>query len=167
MAKAKTGPFMITEPIAVTNATTTTKIDLGAYVDPADKQGLMITAVDFIWQNDTTFLPPDFAADWEAKVEVHDAVLGGLVGANNYHLVASAGLTTSSQSAAAKTTDLWPDRFGRAKNEGRIVVNDELEIASLASAALANTEVIVRLTVKVVSLTQKDFMCLALQTVAN
>lgn len=167
MAKAKTGPFMITEPITVTNSANTTTIDLGAYVDPADKQGLMITAVDFIWQNSSTYLPPDFAADWEAKVEVHDAVLGELVGANNYHLVASTGLTTSTQSAASMVTDLWPDRFGIGKNEGRIVVNDELEIVSNATAAISNCECIVRLTVKVVSLTQKDFMSLALQTVAN
>lgn len=167
MAKAKTGPFMITEPITVTNAATTKTIDLGAYVDPADKQGLMVTAVDFIWQNNSNFLPPDFAANYEAKVEVHDAVLGALVGANNYHLVASGGLSTGTAESANMTTDIWPDRLGIAKNEGRIIVNDELEIVSNASAALANTECVVRLTVKVVTLTQKDFMSLALQTVAN
>lgn len=148
-----------------TTANQTTKIDLGAYVDPADKQGIMITAVDFIYQDLTTFMPPAFAANTKVKVEVHDAVIGGLCGANNYHLVASSGLTYLG--SVENTTDIWPDRFGIGKNEGRIVVNDELEISGTSSASLSGLSCVVRLTCKVVTLTQKDFMSLALQTVAN
>jgi len=169
MAKAKTGLFYITAPMTMssTTAVQTTTLDLGAYCDPADKQGVMITAVDFIYQSSSDFTPPAFAADTRVKVEVHDAVIGALCGANNYHLVASSGLTTSAQKQASMVSDLWPDRFGIGKNEGRIVVNDELEIVGKSSASLASLECVVRLTVKVVTLTNKDFMSLALQTVAN
>lgn len=169
MAKAKTGLFYITAPLTMSSTTApqTTTLDLGAYCDPADKQGVMITAVDYIYQSQSDFMPPAFAADTRVKIEVHDAVLGSLVGANNYHLVSSSGISVSGQKNVEMTTDLWPDRFGIGKNEGRIVVNDELEIMGKSSASLANLQCVVRLTVKVVTLTNKDFMSLALQTVAN
>lgn len=169
MAKAKTGPFYITEPITMSSTTSaqTTTLDLGAYVDPADKQGIMITAVEFIYQNSSTFMPLAFAADSRVKVEVHDAVIGDLCGANNYHLVASSALTADASKGLNMEQDIWPDRFGIGKNEGRIVVNDELEIVGESSASLANLQCVVKLTCKVVTLTQKDFMSLALQTVAN
>lgn len=169
MARAKTGPFYITEPITMssTTAVQTTNLDLGAYCDPADKQGIMITDVDFIFQNSSDYMPLTFAAGTGVKVEVHDTVVGALTGSNNYHLVSSAALKVDDDKAAYMTQDLWPDRFGIGKNEGRIVVNDELEIVGKSSASLANLQCVVRLTCKVVTLSNKDFMSLALQTVAN
>ena len=169
MARSKTGPFYITQPITMSSTTSEqiALLDLGVYVDPADKQGIMITRAEFIYQNSSTFMPNSFAANSQVKIEVHDAVLGELAGANNYHLVASSALTTDAQKNPSMVQDIWPDRFGIGKNEGRIVVNDELEIVGKASASLANLECVVKLTCKVVTLTNKDFMSLALQTVAN
>ena len=169
MARAKTGPFYITEPVTMSSTTSnvTTTLDLGAYVDPADKQGIMITNVDFIFQDKDTFLPVNFASDTRVKVEVHDAVIGDLCGANNYHLIASCGLTADGAAGLYSQTDLWPDRFGIGKDEGRIVVNDELEISGESTVSVSGLQCIVKLTCKVVTLTQKDFMSLALQTVAN
>ena len=169
MARPKTAPFTITEPLTMSSTTSnqTALIDLGAYVDPADKQGIMITAVDFIFQDSTSFLPVNFANDTRVKGEVHDAVIGDLCGANNFHLVGSCGLTADGAAGLYSQTDLWPDRYGIGKNEGRIVVNDELEISGESTVSIANLQCVVRLTVKVVTLTNKDFMSLALQTVAN
>jgi hypothetical protein len=168
MAKAKTAPFYITEQLVLDNTTAlqTVKLDLGAYVDPADKQGVLITNVDFIWNDYDTHMPPVMLANDQFRVEVLDTAIGALVGANNYHLVASANLTTDAQSNPSRITDMWPDRLG-ISNQGRIVVNDELEINGQCSQAMVDFACTVRLTVQVVTLTQKDFMSLALQTVSN
>jgi len=168
MARAKTSPFYITEQLVMDNTTTlqTAKVDLGAYVDPADKQGILITDVDFIWNDYDTHMPPIMGASDQYRVEIIDTAIGALVGANNYHLVASANLTTDTTSNPSMVTDIWPDRLG-ISNQGRIVVNDELEINGKCSAGLADFACTVRLTVQVVTLTQKDFMSLALQTVSN
>ena len=55
MPTKKTAPFILTERIKIDdrNADYTATIDLGAYVDVADRQGIAITAVDYIVQGTT------------------------------------------------------------------------------------------------------------------
>ena len=52
MSKKKTSTFYLTERLTLTAAATpvTSTIDLGAYVDVADRQAIAIEAVDFIFQ---------------------------------------------------------------------------------------------------------------------
>ena len=52
MSKKKTSTFYLTERLTISAANTpvTATIDLGAYVDVADRQAIAIEAVDFIVQ---------------------------------------------------------------------------------------------------------------------
>ena len=64
--------------------------------------------------------------------------------------------------------DFFPDRLGMAKGEGRIVVNDTLEICTDGSANIPGTAVVcVVMEVQVVKLSEKDYISLALQSVAD
>ena len=47
MAKAKTSTFYIRETFDVDATAQTTAMDLSLYVDPVNKQGLLVRSVDF------------------------------------------------------------------------------------------------------------------------
>tara|TARA_B100001245_G_C22852907_1_gene410009 strand:+ start:523 stop:1035 length:513 start_codon:yes stop_codon:yes gene_type:complete len=169
MAKAKTSTFYLRETIAVDATPVQSEMDLTVYVDPVNSQGLLIRAADFIWFDSTTFLPLDANADWQAAIQLHDSNLGGLVDLSNEHQVASGSITSISGSEVSSDQDFFPDRLGMAKGEGRIVVNDSLEIASDAGGASipANMVCCVVLEVQVVKLNKEDYISLALQSVSQ
>tara|TARA_R100000963_G_scaffold34855_1_gene29891 strand:- start:915 stop:1424 length:510 start_codon:yes stop_codon:yes gene_type:complete len=167
MAKAKTNSFYIRETIEVNAAPAQESMDLTIYVDPVNKQGLLIKMVDFIWSDSGSWLPPAAAA-WQAAIQVHDTALGGLVDPEDSHNIAS-GSVVSTTSGTFSDSDFFPDRLGMAKGEGRIVVNDTLEICTDGSAAgiPGNYVCTVVMEVQVVKLTEKDYVTLALQTVSD
>jgi len=167
MAKSKTNTFYLRETIQVNTALSTETMDLSIYVDPVNKQGLLIRAVDFIWTNSTSWVPPA-AAIWQAAVQVHDTALGGMADPENTHQVAS-GSIVSTASGSFSDEDFFPDRLGMAKGEGRIVVNDTLEICTLAvgGATPGDYVVTVVMEVEVVKLSERDYISLALQAVAD
>jgi hypothetical protein len=168
MAKAKTGLFYIRATIDVDTSETPQQEDLSVYVDPVNRQGLLIRQVDFIWHDKATFLPMQPSADWEAVIQIHDTTLGALVAFENPHQVASASLVSVNASATEANQDFFPDRLGMGKGEGRIVVNDSLEIVTDGSASVpANLAVTMILECQVVTLSQKDYISLALQSVAD
>ena len=165
MAKAKTSTFYIREDFAVGAAIDTTSMDLSLYVDPVNKQGLLVRNVDFIWHNSSTKLPVAAAA-FQAAIQVHDSVLGTLAALDSQHQVASGSLTGTTSTVSA-AQDFFPDRLGMTKGEGRIIVNDTLEIATDANTAVTNLACCVVLECQVVKLSEKDYIALALQSVAD
>tara|TARA_Y100001951_G_scaffold57261_1_gene45440 strand:- start:1609 stop:2112 length:504 start_codon:yes stop_codon:yes gene_type:complete len=166
MATAKTNSFYLRETIDVDTTLTTETMDLSVYVDPVNKQGLLIRSVDFIWTDKTDWVPPAAAA-WQAAVQVHDTALSGMADPDNTHQVAS-GSIVSTTSGSFSDEDFFPDRLGMAKGEGRIVVNDSLEITTLGAGSIpASYVVTVVMEVLVVKLTEKDYISLALQQVAD
>lgn len=168
MAKARSGKFQIRRTLdQITSGTNVGEIDLGAYVDPADAQGVEILAVDFIWHDSSTNLPIDHTSDFRAVAQLKDNINGNVVGFENTHLVASAGLTYDAAAGVYNTTDIFPDMLYLSKDGGRIVVNDVLEFVMKGSTTVADGACTVVIDARIVGLTKKDYMALALTTVAS
>jgi len=169
MARKKTAPFYLTTLLEMDSTTSvqTTAIDLSSYVDPADKQGIEILQVDFIFHDSSNRLPIVTSTDFVAAVMLKDNSQGDLVPFDDIHLVASAGLSHAGIGLETMVSDIWPDRFGISGTTGRICINDSLEIVGKMSASIADVQVAIRVLCQVVTLTQKDYMTLALQSVAD
>ena len=166
MAKAKTATFFIRRSIGVTNSATTLTIDTSAYVDPADRQGLMIEEVDFIWYNTADNLAPYEIQDESQAIQLLSGAYTELQAYDEEDLIASAGLSWSGDGTPSNASDLYPDAL--ATPGGRIVVDDNMTLVSIASAAPGRAMACaVLIKAKVVTLSNKDYMALALQTVAN
>lgn len=170
MARSKTAPFYIMEQIAGLSPTTkTVDIDVGAYVDPADSQGIEILSVDYIWDNNDNLPINASSTDFRATAQLKDNTNGDLVNPTNIHLISSAHLTYdggTQPSGMSNVSDVYPDRMGIGK-EGRVCVNDTLEFVLKSSATVASGRCTVRIMARVVTLTKKDYMTLALQTVGE
>ena len=103
----------------------------------------------------------------EYLVQVLDLNRGGLAFANDRALVSSAALTQGNTNDLHLGTDLYPDNFGKGAMDGRIVVNDNLYLeAKSTGTTTANTNITVRVTASIVTLSQKDFMAIAIQSTA-
>ncbi len=173
MASKKTAPFMLTERITLATGadpTASATIDLASYIDVADRQGLMIHSVDYIYQGASAGLHVNASVPNNATVlsQVTDLNRGGLVFANDRALVSSAALHLDANGGLSDNADMYPDNYGPSgANEGRIVVNDQLYIScGVDGTTVADTNVTVRVLASVVSLTAKDFMAIAIQSTA-
>jgi len=165
MASAKTSTFYVRESFDVTTAGTPTTMDLSLYVDPVNRQGLLVRNVDFIWSSKTTFLPLPASA-FQMATQVHDSVLGGMASYDSQHQVASGALVGTTSGLYA-SSDFFPDRLGMSKGEGRIIVNDTLEIVADSNVNVGNAQCTVVLECQVIKLSEKDYIALALQSVAD
>lgn len=165
MAKAKTATFFIRRKldIAATTAATLT-IDTSAYVDPADRQGLMIEEVDYIFFDSSNKLPYETTTRQYA-VQLLAGGFSELQDYDNEDLISSGGMVMSSTYQPSKDADVYPDAL--ATPGGRILVDDQMTLVGKSSDTSANMTVAVLIKAKVVSLSNKDYMALALQTVAN
>ena len=175
MATKKTSTFYLTERLTIPAASAaspiTATIDTGGFVDVVGRQAIAIEAVDFIFQGTTADerIATTVGADADVFVQVSDLNRGGtLQFADDRALVASGVLTIDQgNNALSMATDLYPDIFG-AKDGVRLVVNDQLyvvgECSALASGKSMN--ITVRIKCHVASLSQKDYVALALQSVA-
>lgn len=164
MASAASKEFTVAQTVNITNSATTALISLSPYVDPGDNQGIEITAVDYIFHDSTSELPYESSTDFAAAVQLKDNVEGGMISYENIHLVSSAGYTNDGATIAFVGSDIFPDTL---PGSGRSVVNDDLEIVSLASASTANFACTVRVTMRIIKLTKRNWMQIALQTVAD
>ena len=165
MAKAKTGSFYIRRKVAVDTSTPdVVTIDTSAYVDPADRQGVMIESVDFVFFNDSTNLPLVPGASEAVAVQLLTGAYTTLQSLEEEDIIAS-GSTSYDGSSGAYHHDLFPDILGT--KDGRICVDDQLSLIGLSNTAFANAACAVIIKAKVVTLTNKDYMALAMQTVAN
>lgn len=164
--------FTLTERLTASTAGSRVSavIDLGSYVDVGDRQALQIHSVDYIVQGATagTDLATTFAGDSEVLAQVTDLNRGDLVFANDRALISSMRLIYDSAGNASQDADLYPDNYGKGADDGRYVVNDALYCNLLVSTIDANqaVNVTVRVNASIVTLSQKDFMAIAIQSTA-
>lgn len=170
---AKTSVFYLTERLTMTTAGDfySDTIDLGAYVDVADRQGVLIHDVDFVVQGTTPTvgLASALGGSGDVVMQLTDLNRGEIVFNDDRALVASGRLSYLSGSSYDNEADLYPDNFGPTSAQGgRIVINDQIYFQgeSSAIAASAAINVTARIKCSVISLSQKDFMAIALQSTA-
>jgi hypothetical protein len=171
MATKKTSMFTLTERLTISAPATDTfaTIDLGSYVDVGDRQALQVHSVDFIFQGGTAAqsVPGMMGGSGQVTVQITDLNRGGLVFANDRALVASGNLEYDTDAFLINSTDLYPDNYGKGADDGRYVVNDALYITGRTSALTgAGINVTVRVNASIVTLSQKDFMAIAIQSTA-
>lgn len=180
MATSKTGSFWLTERVdggtAVAGNVQGT-VDLGAYVDVGDQQAIAIEQVDFILQaydtaNDVynTALQGAASGDSTWDFQLTDLNPGtAIVAADTQSLIASAVmLFDDSNNTSSIGPDLYPDVFGKL-DESRMVVNDQLYFnmdASTAPVANFQWRATVRIKARIVKLSTKDWMAIAIQSTA-
>lgn len=165
MANTKSKEFTVAQTVNITDSATAATISLSPYVDPGDNQGIEIVSVDYIFHNSSTYLPYESTTQFVAAVQLKDNVEGGLIDYESIHLVSSAGyFNEDSIGAQGGEGDVFPDTL---PGSGRAVVNDDLEIVSLCSDALSNFACTVRVTMRIIKLTKRNWMQIALQTVAD
>tara|TARA_R110000823_G_scaffold217459_1_gene346786 strand:- start:1088 stop:1615 length:528 start_codon:yes stop_codon:yes gene_type:complete len=172
MATKKTSMFTLTERLTLSavNTQTFATIDLGSYVDVADRQALQIHSVDYIFQGtagDTT-LTTTFGTDGsEVQVQLTDLNRGGLVFCNDRAMVSSARFLWAG-THADREADMYPDMYGKGSDDGRFVVNDQLYITGIVNdlASSQSCNVTIRVNCSVVTLSAKDFMAIAIQSTA-
>jgi len=181
MAKALTGSFYLTETItlpaaAASGSRVQGEIDLAAYISVPTGQAVAITSVDFIYQASS-----DFGASATAMVagigslgvQLTDLNPGtAFVRADDQSLVASGNLQIDQpNNIATHTTDLYPDNYGPAAlSEAFLVVNDKLYITGGPdNTAIGAVDVYItaRIRAVCVKLGSKDWIALALQSVAS
>lgn len=175
---AKTSVFYLTESLeaATSGADVTDTIDLGAYVDVADRQGILIHEADFIWQgqaSDGSWEPllTTLNGPGNGTIQVTDLNRGSMVFADDRSLVASGQMSydfTNNQQTTG--SDLFPDNFGPTSAQGgRIVINDQMYVRTRWTGGIDSNKAVrctVRMKVSVITLSQKDFMAIALQSTA-
>ena len=180
MATAKTGSFYLTETVTIpdTSASGTRVqgvIDLGAYVNVPTGQAIAVEEVDFIWQ---------VGADFSGSGNQALAGLGCLnaqlvdlnpgtafIRADDQSLVASQHIDIDQpNNITSESQDLFPDNFGPASlSEAFMVVNDSMYLVAGndQSAAADDLYCTVRIRCRVVKLSSKDWMSIAIQSTAS
>lgn len=180
MATAKTGSFYLTETITIPDTSISGTrvqgtIDLGAYVNVPTGQAVAIESVDFIWQ---------VGADFSGSANQALAGLGCLnaqlsdlnpgtsfIRADDQALVASQHIDIDQpNNVTSESQDLFPDNFGPASlSEAFMVVNDSLYLVggNDQSAAADNLYCTARIRCRVVKLSTKDWMAIAIQSTAS
>jgi len=179
MATSKTGSFWLTETVTIAAAALSSSgtIDLGAYVDVGDQQALAVEQVDVIWQDlDTatgvysSALGGTITGATAFDVQVTDLNPGGvIVRSDDNTLVASGSMNIDdANNVLSFGPDLYPDTFGKL-DQSRMVVNDNLYIVSTSSSAINAGQALlatVRIKARIVKLSTKDWMAIAIQSTA-
>jgi len=180
MATSKTSSFWLTETVelsaaAAPGARASGTLDLGAYVDVGDQQGIAIEQIDYIWQ-----VGVDFGSDIASMIvgngslgaQVADLNPGGLfLRADNNSLISSGVINGNSvDSSVFMGTDFFPDTFGKL-DQARIVVNDSLFVVigvdNTGINPLADVFCTVRIKCRIIKLSSKDWIAIAVQSTAS
>ena len=180
MTKSMTGSFYLTETVtlsaaAVSGTRSMGTIDLGAYVNVPTGQAIAVESVDFIHQ-----VGSDFSSDVAQMLAGNGAITSQLtdlnpgtafVRADDQALIASGALNIDqSNSIASHSSDFYPDNFGPASlSEAFMVVNDTLYYTIGNDAAAVGSQLLsctVRIRARVVKLSNRDWMAIALQSTA-
>lgn len=170
MARAKTAPFIVTELVTLSGTTTAQSgiLDLSAYVDPGDSQGVEIMAVDYLWHNSADQMPiQNGTTAFQAVAQLKDNTNGNLISYDNIHIVSSGSLYYDTAKGVSNVSDVYPDILYLSKDGGRVTVNDSMEIVVKSSANVTGLACAVRIQMRVISLNKRDYMTLALQTVSD
>ena len=179
MATSKTSSFWLTDVVTLpagngSGIVQQATVDLGAYVDVGDQQALSIESVDWIFQRGTANAA-DFtnmlAGNGCIECQLADLNPGdNMLRADDNTLVGSATLNIDqANNIGTFTADTYPDIYGKL-DEARTVVNDQLyvNVANFASAVGGTHEVNVtcRIKARIVKLSTKDWMAIAIQSTA-
>ena len=180
MATAKTGSFYLTDTAllpagSAAGTRVQATIDLGAYVNVPTGQAIAIESVDFIYQTaDGNGSGNELlAADGAIGVQLTDLNPSTtLLIADDQSLIASGCLNIDfSGNVVSHTSDLYPDNFGPASlSEAFMVVNDTLYLVAGNNVAATGTQAVsvtARIRCRVVKLSQKDWMSIAIQQTAS
>lgn len=169
MAQAKTAPFYITAQVTLTAANTPVQavLPLGSYIDVASKQAVAILEVDYgtvLASNFSSNLTSDMVVDYQTTDINHAA----LVNPSDVSVISRGALLYENAApiSATNMNHLYPDSFGTLE-EARMVVNDDVFFVARASALATDLICTVRIKAQVVKLSEKDFMALALTSVAS
>ena len=176
-----TGSFYLTETVTLAAASASGtrvqgSVDLSAYVNVPTGQAIAIESVDFVYQ-----VAADFGSNVDnmlgtsgaLSVQLTDLNPGTLlVRADNQSLVASGSLNIDqTNSIATHASDLYPDNFGpAAHSESFMVVNDALFLVAGpdgANVGAAEVFITARIRCRVVKLSTKDWMSIAIQSTAS
>jgi len=181
MATSKTGSFWLTENVqlaalAANGSRAEGTIDLGSYVDVGDQQALAIEQVDFIWQRDADFgsnASSFLGGVGSLGMQLSDLNPGGVfVRADDNNLIASGALNVEIPAignAVGHSSDFYPDNFGKL-DESRIVVNDQIYLVVGNDGFAVGTGIMygtVRIKARIVKLSTKDWMAIAIQSTAS
>ena len=180
MTKAKTGSFYLTETISLPAATASGNrvqgsIDLGAYVNVPTGQAIAVESVDFVYQ-----VGSDFGSDPASMLAGNGSIMAqvtdlnpgtAFVRADDQSLVASASLSIElTNNIASHSSDLYPDNHGPAAlSEAFMVVNDQMYLVAGPDGAAVDTAAVyvtARIKCRVVKLSTKDWMAIAIQSTA-
>ena len=179
MAKSKTASFWLTDRVSVVSGDVGTAqtgtIDLGSYVDVGYQQAIAIEQVDFIFGSASATGVPQLigdgsGGDLELGVQLSDLnPNAALIFADDPQLIASGTIFWDASNNAVSTgSDFYPDNFGKL-DEARMVVNDQLYVVLQSRGTIASSEfmnVTVRVKARIVKLTTKDWMAIAIQSTA-
>jgi len=179
MATSKTGSFWLTEVVTLpagqgSGTRVQGTIDLGAYVDVGDQQAVAIEQVDFIHQ-----VSSDYGTDVLAMLTSNGALSSqlldlnpgtSLVRADDNNLIASSALNIDiGNNVATFAADFYPDTFGKL-DESRLIVNDSLYLVCGPDGGnidTADVYITVRIKCRIVKLSTKDWMAIAIQSTAS
>ena len=180
MATSKTGSFYLTETVTLPAASADGDrvqgtIDLGAYVNVPTGQALAIESVDFVTQRSAGFdgnVEAYLTGNGSITFQVSDLNPGtAFLRADDHSLVASGSLNIdSTNNIASHSNDFYPDNYGPAAlSEAFMVVNDSLYLVGGNDGAVVGTAdllITARIRCRVVKLSQKDWMAIAIQSTA-
>lgn len=180
MATAKTGSFYLTETITLPIATASGArvmgtMDLGAYVNVPTGQAIAIDQVDFVYQ-----VSSDYGSDPASMLTGNGSIGAQLtdlnpgtafVRADDHSLIASGSLSIDqANNIASHASDLYPDNYGPTSlSESFMVVNDTLYLTAGPDGTTIDTAAVfvtARVRCRVVKLSQKDWMAIAIQSTA-
>jgi hypothetical protein len=139
-------------------------------------QAIAVESVDFVYQYGS-----DYGSDVEAMVSSNGAITTqlvdlnpgtALVRADQQSLIASGSLNIDfTNNIASHVSDIYPDNFGPASlSESFLVVNDTLYLTAGpdgANTGAAEVYVTARIRCRVVKLSSKDWMAIAIQSTAE
>tara|TARA_R110002110_G_scaffold226218_1_gene440384 strand:- start:1152 stop:1688 length:537 start_codon:yes stop_codon:yes gene_type:complete len=176
-----TGSFYLTESVLLpaglaSNTRVQATVDLGAYVNVPTGQAIAIESVDFIHQDSVSFsgsVGTMLSANGAITSQLVDLNPGtALVQADSHSLVASSALNIDlANNIASHSSDMYPDNFGPTSlSEAFLVVNDTLYlVAGPNGGNIGATDVYVtaRVRCRVVKLSSKDWMSIAIQSTAT
>ena len=181
MTKSMTGSFYLTETAELTalqaNGTRNqATVDLSAYVNVPTGQAIAIESVDFIIQRDGDFgsvVGQYLGANGSISTQLTDLNPGlNLIRADGQSLIASGALSIdAANNIGTSSADFYPDNFGPANlSEAFLVVNDTLYLTTGNdgfAVGTANVFVTARIRCRVVKLSTKDWMAIAIQSTAE
>ena len=182
MAKAKTGAFYLTEQVIldVSNVAAQANFSLSTYIDVASKQGLAIETVDFMFQgvNGGTYTQSlesigTNALPWSIGVQLVDVQRGvGIISDGDRALVGSGTLIHQGDptGGVSHESNLYPDNYGPvATEEARLIVNSDLFLNALSTSDFSSSDnlaVTCRIKCRIVTLSERDFMAIAITSSA-